>query len=223
MAMPAPIYAKTALTQFGLKLTGKRWNDTDWQKPELTLDQVNNNPRIVVWPRNPLEKEKLTENGRPMANMPISANMKWQDFFKLLFLVEEIIKQSGPCSYTFGFKAPKWENGEKVKGEFIIRSKLDVGRNAEGQIFIRMYEKGREKCVFVFEDNFWVPIQKDGEDLDVAMNSNLAARSFLKTIEEMSGPNMVKYYVPEVREDQVKKADKLDTSSDMVATGDGWD
>lgn len=223
MALPTPKFGATALNNFGLRLKGKRWNDQDWQAPEFTFDQVNNMPRIVVWPRNPAEKEKTNSRGRPLSTTPITCNMRWSDFFKLILVLEMVVESSTPTTFTFGFKSPKYENGEKVRGEFEIRAKLDIGRNAEGEIFMRIYEKGRDKAVVLFSDNFWVPITQDGNELSKSLNSNLAVKGFFKTIDAMAGPTMVAYYVPEIRQGKDPDEDKKDKVEMVTASGDSWD
>jgi hypothetical protein len=217
----APMYGATALNQFSFKLRGERWNQTDWNTPEMTFDMVSNNPRITVFPNNPIEKEKTreTRNGsRPLSSFPISGRMKWKDFWKFMFLMEQVIEAKEPMKFTMSFKGPKFDaQGQKVKGEFVTTAKL--------AIYMQMYEKDREKPMFLFKENFWVPVQMNDEDMPASMASKLDAKSFMKSLQEVVGPVAVNYYVPEAGREMKKDdapAPSKDVVKDIEVTEEGW-
>lgn len=221
-------YGATALNQFSFKLRGERWNQSDWKTPEMNFDMVSNNPRITVFPNNPSEAEKTRKmrNGeKPLSSIPISGRMKWKDFWKFMFLFDEVIESKEPLFFTMSFKGPKFDsNGEKVKGEFVTTAKLVFGQNADGMVYMQMYEKDREKPMFLFKENFWVPVQRNGEDMTASMNSKYDAKSFMKSLREVVGPVAVNYYVPEAgREMRKDNKSTKDAVKDIEVLDAGWD
>jgi hypothetical protein len=227
MAMPKAVYGATAFNQFSFKLRGQRWNPAEYHSPEFSIDVVNNNPRFVVWTRNPSEKEKLNDRGRPLATTPISAHMRWQDLMKFILLMERVCANPQPSVYTMSFKGSKFDaNGNQIKGEFEIKCKLQFGRDADGVIYHKLFEKGREKPTFRYTDNFWVPVQEDAnQDLSQADNSTLTAQSFWGVIKLAIGPVLTKYHVPEIKEQADQKATVTEASTTATAHNDseGWD
>ncbi|QNI21064.1 hypothetical protein [Vibrio phage vB_pir03] len=228
---PQSQFGATPLNQFSFKLRGERWNESDWKRPELTLDMVNNNPRFVVFCNNPSEAEKTREvDGRTkkVANTPISCRMKWSDFWKFTFLMEEVIASSEPIEFSMSFKGAKYENGQKVPGKTVVNSRLSFGQDSDGCIYMKIYEKDRDKALFRFADEYWVPIQQDGQELPKAKNSKLSARSWWMQIMEVCGPLAVAYYVPqagrEVKDQRTNKPTAAPKTDDIVVNeDDGWE
>lgn len=197
---PQPSYGGTALNQFSFKLRGVRWNETEWKTPELSIDMVNNNPRIVVFTNNPSEADKTRKQfGREkkLSAQPISCRMKWKDFFKFLYLMDKAIESKEPVEYTQSFKGPKFDDaGNKVQGQQVVTARMTYGQDADGCIYIKVYEKDREKCLFRFQDEFWVPVQRNGEDLTKSEDSKIDALSFFASIKAVLGPVATAYYIP---------------------------
>ncbi|CAH0448041.1 hypothetical protein SM033_00217 [Vibrio phage vB_VpaM_sm033] len=224
-----PSYGATALNQFSFKLRGERWNETDWKTPEFQMDMQQNNPRFVVFCNNPteIEKTRKTRYGeKALSSFPITCRMKWKDLWKFFFLFKNAIENSVPVKYTMDFKGPKFDDkGEKVKGEFVVTARLTFGQNADGMIFMQFAEQGREKPMFIFKENFWVPIKQDDQEMNASEASKLDAYGFLKSIEEVVGAIAVRYYIPEAgREMKEEKKDKPKDQqvADIDVVDEGW-
>lgn len=226
-----PSYGATAFNQFSFKIRGERWNETDWKTPEFQLDVAQNNPRFVFFCNNPseIEKTRKTRYGeKPLSSFPITCRMKWKDLWKFFFLFDLAIKSDMPVKYTMDFKGPKFDdNGEKVKGEFVVTARLTFGQNADGMIYMQAAEQGREKPMFIFKENFWVPVKKDDQEMPASESSKLDALSFMKSIEEVVGAIAVRYYIPEAgrelkKENESKPKDSQVADIDVTSDADAW-
>lgn len=217
---PQQSFGGTALNQFSFKLRGVKWNETEWKTPELSLDMYNNNPRIVVFTNNPSEADKTRiafGREKKLSALPITCRMKWKDFFKFLYLMDKAIDSPEPVEYTQSFKGPKFDDqGNKVQGQQVVTARMNFGQDAEGCIYIKIYEKDRQKCLFRFQDEFWVPVQRNGEDLTKSEDSKLDARAWFASIKAVLGPVAVAYYIPAAGRD----ADSQESSTPPPAQKD---
>lgn len=197
------LYGATPFANYKFTLQGESWTG-DWKnRSQWNLDIVNNNPRLVVWPRNPKEDGKKTEDGRrELKKTPISMLMGPYDLMSLLSLIEtKIIPNPDQSMYEMHFKGRKYDNsGNPVAGEVEVKSKLVFGRDAEGIIYFIASEKGRDKPVYKFKGSDWTPILHNGSEIPMGLNSNLATQGFIDSVRALFGPVLTKFHIPEVKD-----------------------
>ena len=197
------LYGATPFANYKMTLQGESWTG-DWKnRSQWNLDIVNNNPRLVVWPRNPKEDGKKTEDGRrELKKLPISMLMGAYDLMALLALMEtKIIPNPDQSMFEMHFKGRKYDaGGNPVAGEIEVKSKLVFGRDADGVIYFIASEKGRDKPVYKFKGSDWTPVLQNGADIPIGLNSNLAAQGFIDAVRTLFGPVMTKFHIPEVKE-----------------------
>lgn len=220
-------YGGTVMSSFSFQQRGKRWQDQKFNTPQFSIDVVNNNPRFTTWQNHPDEADKTASDGMPLKNKPISARMRWTDLVKIITLINLVLDSSEPMFFTADFKAPKYENGEKVKGEFIVTSRFQFGKSPDGKVYMKHYQKDREKAVFDFGENFWVPIKINQEKPDEKMGSFLGAKGFWGSIDRLVGPAAVAYFVPEQAKKPtptkpIKQEEELVEVDISSASSDEW-
>lgn len=218
MAMPKPQYNITALSSYGLKLNGQRWSQENFQRPSLSLDQRNNSLIINVYPNDPEEESKTIQRygeTKPMRNYAIECRMQWANWFKITRMFEEYLKQPESFEFEFSFKGRETEKsyGRDEKPPIVVVAKCKMGRDADGLCYMTFLQKGRRRCLFVFEDNYWIPVKVNGDDLTKAKDSEYEILAFFDHVKAIAGPNAVAYYVPQVSDEQPQQEETKATNS----------
>lgn len=235
--MAAVQYGATPYNTYKRKRAGESWTD-DWKnKPILSLDIRNNNPHFSIFTNNPKEQSKEVETRpgvkRVLSQLPITCRMGPEDLEKLIILFRRVSATNEPTGYAVRFRGPVYDKqtGTKVPGEFETKTILDFGRDPEGIIYLRFAEKGREKPLFKFTKNGWVPVTTEGAEFSVADDSTLEFEAFVNSMDRILGTVYTQYFVPEEQRQARSENDEVQTMSDVasknpsasVPAEGGWD
>lgn len=175
---------KNAVDNKKLNLT-TFWGEPS-KKASLVWSLVSNNPRIVVYtnePDVPAEKAK------------INANLDLPVFFTMLEVLNQIIE--GPNGrqemvQNKNFIFPGGKRSEKP----VVTSKICIGKNEEGVVWISVVAKDSPKIQFPFTVSDFHQFQHaDGTPYTKAENSVVAARGYMRLLQLLMTQVAVDTYV----------------------------
>ncbi len=110
--------------------------------------------------------------------------------YQLLTLIEYIANNKESDRKTFVNRSG-FINGRKVETPEIT-SRLSVGRDSDGIIYISVLVKDKPPAVFQFLPSFWAELHDaSGEILDRAISSTIAALAYVKMMRDFIGPYAV--------------------------------
>jgi len=162
-----------------LRLFGKPWSEANRREaPALSLHVVNGNPRFRLYYNN-----GKTNNAFPIAFDP-------HIFFQLLEALKYIASKPSADKITMEIKAT-YDKGMKLDKPMVV-SKVIVGRDTDGTVYIAIAIKGEQQAIFPFQPSFYASlVGADGEILSPALASTFAAQGYAELMSKMVASHLV--------------------------------
>ena len=163
-----------------LRMYGEPWDKSSPRdSPNVSLHIVNNNPRFRVYMNDGVNKGPISYTLDPI---------KVYTFFEAILHAG---KNKEPSRVGFELKSTFDHKGRQTDKPAPV-SKIFVGRNSDGIIFMAFQAKGEKAAVFNFKSDYYaVLLGSDGEALDPKLASELTARGWVELLKQMVGPFLV--------------------------------
>lgn len=191
------VYHRTPMGSPLMKLKGEPWKEGDWSnRPTMQLDLVDNAPNWTCWPRNPDEQNTpAPKEGKTMYQWPIAGGTTPQETVRILNAIIRIAESDEVGHYEANMMSkPLDEDGNPTKGPLVPRTKLRVGRDLDGYMFISAMAKGRPIPTIRFAGNLWVNFMTDKGDVEKVADSKEEAITWAQMQLMQLGPCMARYY-----------------------------
>lgn len=168
-------------------------------RPSFTVYWANSdNPRIDVWTNMPNDKD----NGR------IRADLDLPTFYDFLELVKYVAEHDVPVEEPFVFEnsTHPWDKANNRKSkELVVQSRLVVGKDQEGKIYIATtsWEKDRPKIRFYFGTGYFHSLgYPGGKKMSNADVSKFRALSFYNMMSHLMAAVAAKDWEPRPPKDK---------------------
>lgn len=160
-----------------LRLQGEKW-EGEKGRPSLHYKMVNNNPRFNIYPNKEGQSKPV----------PFAADFHISN--QVFELVKMVAAETENSRYSFSIKA-MWQYGKKLDQPTVV-SKIIVGRDSTGVIYIAFQERNKDLYKFPFLPSFFAEIEdSNGEPLNKAAASNLVAIAWATGFQNMTAAYMV--------------------------------
>lgn len=164
---------------------GKRWG-TGFNRASGTFEMNENYVRFTTFTNNPAEEGITAANGKPLSNMPVFTGFSVRNFVRLLKRVEGLLLTTGPQIITVEDSVPMMVDGKRDYNQNKLRSKLLIGRDADGLYYMMHANRersGENAIYYIFGDEDDLMAFKDGaEELTKAQNSKEVFEATFETI-----------------------------------------
>lgn len=167
-------------------------NGIEGKTASLTFGFQNNNPRVVVWTRDPSDTVDFGQ---------IKAQLDMPNFYAFIDLLRMALSSSTPVEYIIDNENYTYENN--VKSDKPVKvSELHVGRDEEGCVWISVYGQNRPKIKFYLAPSKWHHFRHaNGNAFTKKENSDIFTRAYISMLTEvMASTGVTNYVVPEKRE-----------------------
>lgn len=141
----------------------------------------DNNVHMVV------DYGEKTEKGYPISTESALSPVVFNGYLELLTLAIAA-KQQVAWEVTNWGHPYIWnkDQGKSIRSEErMITSKVSIGRHENGEIFISVAAKGKQTVEFQFKADEYHPYSQSGGDLSTAMESTIAARTWLNLMRDV--------------------------------------
>jgi hypothetical protein len=162
-----------------LRFYGKPWNPNDKKTaPVMFVYVLNGNPRFRLYMNDGGKKAAI-----PIAFDPIKFDM-------ILESIMSIANNSTADKIIVSVRASFYE-GKKLEKP-IVTSRVTIGRDNEGVVYISLHPKDKQPAIFNFLPSFWAELLgSDGEKLSLDKASSICARSWATLIRGMMSSYLV--------------------------------
>lgn len=173
-----------------LRLNGDAWDKSNpKERPNVSLHVVNNNPRFRLY----------MNNGK--VQKPIAFALDPFILEGLFSALVSICDDNNPNRYTLELKAYYDHHGNHSDKPTSV-SKIMVGRDSNGIVYIAFQAKGEDIAKFSFISSYYaVLLGSNGESLDVVKASEFMAKGWIRLLSNM----VSSYLVVEGKEPPPKK------------------
>lgn len=167
-------------------------NGIEGKTASLTFGFQNNNPRVVVWTRDPKDTIDFGQ---------IRAQLDMPSFYSFIELLRMALNSSGPVEYVIDNENFTYENNVKSEKPAKV-SELRVGRDEEGCVWISVFGKDRPKIKFYIAPTRWHHFRHaNGTAFTKKENSDIFTRAYISMLTEvMANTGVTNYVVPEKKE-----------------------
>lgn len=167
-------------------------NGIEGKAASLTFGFQNNNPRVVVWTRDPADTVDFGQ---------IRAQLDMPSFYSFIELLRMALNATGPVEYIIDNENFTYENN--VKSDKPVKvSELHVGRDEDGCVWISVYGQNRPKIKFHLAPTKWHHFRHaNGTAFTKKENSDIFTRAYISMLTEvMATTGVTNYVIPEKRE-----------------------
>lgn len=198
-------------------LYGEPWKKEEKDKPALKYKIHENNPRFRVY---------MNDGSATAARGPIAFALDPYIFNDLMELILLVASDRNPTRYTMEIKAGWDHKGQKLDKVGPV-SKIFVGRDAEGIIYLAFQARGENIAKFPLLPSFFAELQDpNGEKLTKEIASEIRARSYVKTLSQATSAWMA-VHGKEPAEKHGSGGNKNKTGSwskeEKTSKSDDWD
>lgn len=164
-----------------LVIYGKRWDESKRDAPAFRTKMYDNNPRFALR----LNNNKFNDN--------ITIALNPRIFFQIMDTIREVANDVTNEVTRFSWEIKSYRNHRREQYDKpTVVSKVYVGRDKEGSVYIALHPVGEDLAKFPFGSDFYaIMIGADGEPLSAAVGSNIAARAYANLSEQMVSHYMV--------------------------------
>ena len=163
-----------------------RKTESNPYRASANFDIYKGNPQLSVW---------TNDKKDPNSKKPITARMSTQGFSVLCQLIKKVVSIDGPSRYFLINKTGKPSDKK-------IASRIAIGRDAEGIIYMMVLVEDRPACKLEFQiEDYTDIVVKDGTELTTAELSNIAALSYISVIKPYVLTMCHHTYEPYVKEE----------------------
>lgn len=207
---------KSPLDNNKFLLWGERWPNGG-KTPSMQVRVVNNNVRLESWPRNP------NEINTPNERRPITANMDPIYWGLLVESLRKAIANKEEHNETIINYTIERDDPQRTK---VIQSKVQVGRDNGGFIYIGIAMRDRDPVKFKFQPNGFIGYLKtNGEAYPMSDMSDSIARSWVNRLEAAVDNTLNSHYVDEEKLREARnqwRREAIERKSDANVKGEQY-
>lgn len=159
-------------------LTGEPWEPNGKEKPSLKFKIHENNPRFMVYMNDNKNKGPIAYALDPIIFQEFAAVLRY------------VISDKKPNRFGFELKSSYDHRGNRTEKPGPV-SKIYVGRNGEGEVYIGFHAKGEALAKFPFTPSWYADLtDANGEKVTKEFGSEIRGTGWINALEAVVGPYM---------------------------------
>ena len=197
-------YVKMPIGDDKLALFGEPWSPDDWKrKPIARWRLYNNNIQFSSFLNHPSEDEKTIvryASVKKLSQVPAEARLSRLAFRRLVNELRKCINSPETSRFVMSNRGYEMDSTGNRAEETSFVSKIAVGRDTDGIIYISLAVTDRPIPEFKFKADYWHSAKLNGDEITTADESSALATAWLYEVEQSMTLTQHDNFVPDVRE-----------------------
>jgi len=174
---------KVNMVKFAPLTLRKQYDDGDYGL--FTVSVRNGYPRFTVFTTNKNREAAFDYNTM------ITAPFDYNSFNSFVKLFEKVIDSKPDTKFKIDCFNAKYVDNKRTD-DIVLQSTVNIGKDAEGIIYLALIAEGKRKVKFEIEPSRWHKLYVGDEPVtDKAELSKLAAEGYLVTLKKLMGNQLV--------------------------------